>query len=792
MGIKIDISQLPELPEPHWEIQRWQLSLSHLAESATDFKNFCRDGVMLHGEIKIKFPKILPPTFNIVVNGNQRSLLLVPNVETFILRYLSTGKHTEFPLYFENGGNPNFIAELDYIYKHIKRENSRNSIIFHEEEKDGVKGIRPIAYYPYGSVNYGFLPHSIEELNDILDKTEPYKYEGLDEYDIPELQNSDLDVEELVLEPDSKLDSVLDEIPTNCIINKTICGCGATWLEIHAKRNSIIIEPNVPVIIGKKQQHPNIIAVHGKSMSNEDIARQIKGCTGYVKIMTTPDSFPKILKAFQSLRINYIEDYFLLFDECEKIVSDVDFRHNMTLPIDDFFRFKNKTMVSATPIVINDPRFKQQGFKIIKIVPKFDYKLPLELKPTNNVSLLIKRTLESIDKKYSVCIFYNSIQGINEIIDLLPIGEEINIYCSTSASKELKRNGDTSYDSVTDKDGKTNLRRFNFFTSRFYSAVDIVLDYKPIVIMITDVYKKQADKMPYSLIEPQTEAIQIAGRFRNGIARLIHITNTNPKMDFLDKDEVKQFLDEQHEGYLKLRGLEKQAKTRGEKHIISQAIDKNDYVADGYVMPNGNVNHFRYNNAYLDERLKMLYRYPAVLHKAYIQSQAFVVLSESEYAAYTDEERRKLKYRNTLKEERIKLLYKIVQRVADTNNIYDLQFLEELRAEYGLYLEAFAVISYRRIKQLEFKDSAIKKEIEQAKFETSAKSDKVVQAVYKIFNPDTRYKTAFIKQALAPIFDANSMTYDKRRVAQYIEIYFIAKQGKTGKGYYWDLGQKKL
>ena len=37
-------------------------------------------------------------------------------------------------------------------------------------------------------------------------------------------------------------------IPTNVILDKTLTGVGATYCEIHSKRNSIIIEPNVPVI----------------------------------------------------------------------------------------------------------------------------------------------------------------------------------------------------------------------------------------------------------------------------------------------------------------------------------------------------------------------------------------------------------------------------------------------------------------------------------------------------------------------------------------------------------------
>ncbi len=54
------------------------------------------------------------------------------------------------------------------------------------------------------------------------------------------------------------LTEVLKEIPTNTILCKTLTGLGATYGEIKAKRHSIIIEPNKPVI-GK---HPTpILAV---------------------------------------------------------------------------------------------------------------------------------------------------------------------------------------------------------------------------------------------------------------------------------------------------------------------------------------------------------------------------------------------------------------------------------------------------------------------------------------------------------------------------------------------------
>ena len=73
---------------------------------------------------------------------------------------------------------------------------------------------------------------------------------------------------------------------------------------------------------------------------------------------------------------------------------------------------------------------------------------------------------------------------------------------------KLKREGFTAV-----SDNLTELAEVNFFTSRFYSAVDIKLDYQPNVIVLTDVFHA-----PYSMIDPQTEVVQAIGRFRNGVA----------------------------------------------------------------------------------------------------------------------------------------------------------------------------------------------------------------------------------------------------------------------------------
>lgn len=172
-----------------------------------------------------------------------------------------------------------------------------------EETQGDTNGIRFVGEYPYGNIDYGFFPYSWAKFAVLLENVEPFVFADLEENDIPILHYNTLPREDMDLEDGKQLDSVFTDgfIPTNTIIDKTICGVGATWLEIHSERNSIIIEPNVPVIIGKEQKHVNIIGVYGEDIEVQDIMERVAEQTGYIKVMTTPDSYNKVLNALYYL-----------------------------------------------------------------------------------------------------------------------------------------------------------------------------------------------------------------------------------------------------------------------------------------------------------------------------------------------------------------------------------------------------------------------------------------------------------------------------------------------------------
>ena len=781
------LEDLPYLPNAKVVTDRNELRLSDNEKHYSFLKQMTLDGAPINCTME---NRDTIPAIRIKVDNSRHFIPMFPEIEHFILRYLYTGINTDFPKYPLNGEVPanRYIGD-DYIYRHIKREIERNDFTCDEEEQEGVPGIHFKANYPYGSIDYGFLPYSMEALEQKLEQTEPFKF-ICEPNDIPELNNTELVTEQVSVKEGQRLSDIFPEgIPTNTIIDKTVCGIGATYLEINTDRDSIIIEPNVPVIIGKMQQHGQIIGVFGDKIKQKDIAEKVNNTQGRIKIMTTPDSYKKVAAALKSVCMDFKSRYFLLFDECEKLVSDIDYRPNMALPIDDFFQYTDKAMVSATPIVVNDPRFTSQGFKIIKIRPEYDHKQIIELKPTNNVNAMLRKSLERIGEEPMKCIFFNSVKGIKDFIEYLGILDKTNIYCSTESYKELKKSGYNVYDSITDK-----LNRYNFFTSRFYSAVDIVLDEKPVVIMISQVHKTVKGKTPYSLIDPETEAIQIKGRFRNGISRYIHITDTSNNLDYVGKEILEERLQGEHQGYLKLLQLCKDAETTGEKLALEQARTRINYYEQGFVNDNGDINYFRYNNAYLDERLKMIYQYPAPLYKAYQRTGAFIVASESEYAIISDEERKILNDTSISKAERIANLFDCYKRMTDTDEytdwLYFNQYIDELKHDFPLYMEAFATIGYAKVKELNYVDSDITTAVNNFKYRRDTTKEEIKKAVYNAFTEKTMYTTSEIKSKLKEIYDNAGLELHRHPQGQDICQYFEATEKRNGKARGWLLGKK--
>lgn len=426
-----------------------------------------------------------------------------------------------------------------------------------------------------------------------------------------------------------------ENIPTNVILDKTLTGVGATYCEIHAKRNSIIIEPNVPVIQCKlDNEEMPLEGIYSevrpmplrKYLTREDIP--------YKKILTTPESFYKIRNEAESLGIDiYGEDWFCLFDECEKITQDHDYRNAISQPIYDFFRFKNKAMVSATPLTPTHPKLYEQGFIRLKLIPIFDYKKDLTLIVTNSFNTTLKSKLEELSDSPCVCIFMNKTDCIHAIIEQYNISD-YKVFCSEKSVKKLRERG------VSNVFSEINypLAKYNFFTCRFYSGLDItVLPILPDIIMLTDLRVAA-----FTMIDPLTEAIQIQGRFRGNGANgntynsLTHISTINPNMRVKSNAELAIELSQFADNYTNLKVLLDQTEDIIRKQAIAKDLKSLRYST--LIDESGEINPFAVDNLYNEERVKSHYLSSESLYKAYEASEHFNIhLIENLYTVGEDD-----------------------------------------------------------------------------------------------------------------------------------------------------------
>ena len=570
------------------------------------------------------------------------------------------------------------------------------------------------------------------------------------------------------------LTEVLPMIPTNTILYKTLTGLGATYGELKTDRNSIIIEPNVPVIVGKcndpKHKEDNLFGVY-EGVYTEDVIKYLeKSADKRTKILTTPESFQKVKDAFELMDMDIYGTCFLLFDECHKIVKDADYRSDITLPFDDFFLFNEKALVSATPISFSDPRFEMQKFQIIRIEPAFEYKLPVSLIHTNNVLEQLKRTLDKLNAT-DICLFVNSTDMIYSFIKQLDIENESTVFCAKKSVEKLKNK---KFKHAFEQWSKSRMKKYNFFTSRFYNALDIELKIKPTVIMISDVYFSE-----YSMIDPHTDAIQAIGRFRNGVNRVCHIFNTNPNLPVRTEEEIGIYLQANKEVYDKIKTFYDCAtseEARNAYHGILKVLPFNQMLNK-----DGKENFFAIDN-YVDEALlKSSYNAQEKLIASYRSNRLFDLDVESAYFPFGDFERLKKESKYaSLKDKRKEVVRQLELLKGDDETEMIRNYKEDLRKADSFIYEAYEEIGKEMIESLDYSVKRIKEAMILKQNREKTEGTEFIQLIKNSFKVGQKYTKKYIKEELTRIYALTGVTPQKTITGQSIKEFFYVKEINTG------------
>lgn len=564
------------------------------------------------------------------------------------------------------------------------------------------------------------------------------------------------------------LTEVLPEIPTNTILYKKLTGLGATYGELKADRDSIILEPNVPVIKGKckdpKHAKDNLMGVY-ENVTVEKIVKYLQASKKkHIKLLSTPESFSKIKTAFEELDMDIYSTCYLLFDECHKIVKDVDYREDITLPFDDFFMFDNKGLVSATPLDFTDPRFFKQRFQIMEVQPMFDYAQPINIYHTNNVLQKLKERLEKATNN-PIFLFINSTETIYSIMQKLDILEQSTVFCASNSVTSLKDKKFANAYSDWDAD---KMRRFNFLTSRFFNALDIELDILPEVFIVTD-----TTMATQSMVDPFTDTIQIIGRFRNGIASANHITNTDYNFSVRSKAQLQYIIGVFEQVYGMMKTYYNNATTDEARDAYKAILDTHPFKS--MLNRNGEKNWFKIDNYITDAIVQGYYNNFDMLTNTYRQCKSFKVSCESRTYPLGDLERLKRENKSiSIKAKRKEIVEQLEMLKGDETSIA-MEHKRELIRTDAFIVEAYEELGKEMIEELNYSQPKIREAMILKRYNEKRKGSEFVEMVKNRFKAGRSYELSDINKTRDEIYQLMNMPPVKKKPKDFLGEFFQCK-----------------
>ncbi len=550
------------------------------------------------------------------------------------------------------------------------------------------------------------------------------------------------------------LSDVMDRIPSNCILSKRIPGCGATTLELNSDRDTIIVVPNVPVITCKEKKYPNLLGVYEK-VTASDICRYLEENSRH-KIMTTPESSGKVKTACERCGINIHAHFFLLMDECHQLIQDVDYRDDIVLPMNDFFQFKQKALVSATPIGFSDPRFSEQDFETLEVNAEYDYRQEITVTHTYNIHKAVSEYLEAHDG--TVCFFVNSVDLIYSIISHFDLTAAI--YCAPKSRRKLKT--EQNFTDAHSEWSADTMKKYNFFTGRFFTAFDLELDYRPDVVMLSDPYIAE-----HTLLDIDTDCIQICGRFRNGIKSATHIYRTNPNIIVKDREQIEWEISTLEYAYNTVQTLYDNAASKKDRYAFGDTLETMSFRK--FLYPDNTKNWFRIDNEISTILTINRYRDKFQIKKWYENCHFFKPEYKPCEYNENDEKLKMVRAARSVKDKRRKMV-QLLSEMEEPVSEYAYDFINDIRKIDPLIVEAYEVLGKNRIEELKYNEKKMKEEL----ILCQRKGNKTIRLVKNTFRVGSKYANEKIVNELNRIFGLLNIRPEKEVKPAMIMDYFHA------------------
>lgn len=305
------------------------------------------------------------------------------------------------------------------------------------------------------------------------------------------------------------LSDVMNELPSNCLFNKGITGCGGTTIALTNNQPMVVCVPYISLVENKALQsienrslyRYEVFPVHGK-VTELRLAEYLRRAI-VPKIIVTYDSLKKVIDNIDP------SVYSILVDEYHSLFTSYTFRKDAALIVlNNYKLFKSFTFMTATPVENNcTQEFTLEELKEVDVVNAVWENLskiavfPVQSK--NGVKKTIaNKIFEILEGKWegNYYFFVNSVKFISQMIAQCRLNNDNCrvIYSDHNTTSLSVRRG-----RATDEP-----KKINFITSCGYEGSDFY-DENGKIIIVSDPYN------PYTLVDISTQFLQICGRIRD-------------------------------------------------------------------------------------------------------------------------------------------------------------------------------------------------------------------------------------------------------------------------------------
>jgi len=438
------------------------------------------------------------------------------------------------------------------------------------------------------------------------------------------------------------------------------------------------------------------------------------------------------------------------------------------MPMNDFFLFNRKALVSATPIGFSDPRFEENRFEIIEITADYDYRQDITVTHTYNIAKAVGQYLESHNE--TVCFFVNSVVEIYSIMNQFGLLEDSAVYCAPKSRSKLKveygfTNAHTEWSAET-------MKKYNFFTGRFFTAFDLELPYKPDLVMITDPYNAE-----YTMLDIDTDCIQICGRFRNGINSATHIYRVNPEIIAKSREQIEWEISAHEFAYTTIQTLYNSAENKESRFAFGAVLETLPFRKFQY--PDFTKNWFAIDNEINEVLVQSQYQSDIFLKEWYTDCHFFnPTFTKCEYNE-NDEKLKIVKKCRSVKDKRRKMV-QLLSEIEEPFSEYALDYINDMRKIDPFIVDAYEVLGKERIEELKYNQRKMNEEMILAQ----RKGNKVVRLIKNFFSIGKDYLNDTIVNEISRIFETLNIHPEKEIKPSIILDYFQAvpfkSNGKRG------------